>query len=64
MSRDPGRTLVVGGGYVALECAGLLAGLGQPVTVMHRSDVLKGDAFDRDCVNCVVEFMKHSGAIL
>jgi hypothetical protein len=29
-------TLVVGGGYVALECAGLLSGLGHPVTLMHR----------------------------
>lgn len=64
MSRDPGRTLVVGGGYVALECAGLLAGLGHPVTLMHRSDVLKGDAFDRDCVAHVVEYMKSSGAQL
>ncbi|KAI1239228.1 hypothetical protein IHE44_0012342 [Lamprotornis superbus] len=30
----PGKTLVVGASYVALECAGFLAGLGLDVTVM------------------------------
>ena len=33
----PGKTLVVGGGYVALECAGFLAGLGYDTSVLLRS---------------------------
>ena len=28
MTTDPGTTLIVGGGYIAVECAGFLAGLG------------------------------------
>ena len=30
----PGKTLLVGASYIALECAGFLAGLGYDVTVM------------------------------
>ena len=37
-----GKTLVVGASYVALECAGFLAGLGFDVTVMVRSIFLRG----------------------
>ena len=36
----PGKTLVVGGSYVALESAGFLKGLGYDVTVLVRSKVL------------------------
>lgn len=71
----PGKTLIVGGGYVALECAGFLAGLQQDVEVLVRSTPLKG--FDqvskascilqtRDCYycgllsqNCVRLVMQH-----
>uniref|UniRef100_A0A095B2S5 thioredoxin-disulfide reductase (NADPH) n=1 Tax=Schistosoma haematobium TaxID=6185 RepID=A0A095B2S5_SCHHA len=38
----PGKTLVVGASYVALECAGFLASLGGDVTVMVRSILLRG----------------------
>jgi thioredoxin reductase (NADPH) len=44
----PGKTCVVGAGYVALECAGFIQGLRQAqVTVLVRSILLRG--FDR-CV--------------
>lgn len=56
---DPGRTLVVGGGYVALECAGFLNGIGRDVTVMVRSIPLRG--FDRGMVDKVVQFMEGLG---
>uniref|UniRef100_A0A1I8FWZ1 Thioredoxin reductase n=3 Tax=Macrostomum lignano TaxID=282301 RepID=A0A1I8FWZ1_9PLAT len=61
LPRSPGRTLVVGGGYVALECAGFLAGLGLQAEVMVRTDVcLRG--FDRQMANLVVDFMRqHCG---
>ena len=42
----PGKTLVVGASYIALECAGFLAGLGVDTTVMVRSILLRG--FDQD----------------
>lgn len=29
LEKDPGTTLVIGGGYIAIECAGFLNGLGK-----------------------------------
>jgi thioredoxin reductase (NADPH) len=55
----PGRTLCVGGGYVALECAGLLRALGMDVSVCARSVLLRG--FDRDCADKVGEVMARRG---
>lgn len=40
--KAPGKTLVVGASYIALECAGFLASLGYDVTVMVRSILLRG----------------------
>jgi glutathione reductase (NADPH) len=43
----PRRILIQGGGYIALEFAGIFAGLGSDVTVIYRGDnVLRG--FDDD----------------
>ena len=42
LASPPGKTLVVGASYVALECAGFLRGLGSDVTVMMRSIPLRG----------------------
>ena len=42
MTDPPGKTLVVGGSYVALECSGFLAGLKYDVTCMIRSIFLRG----------------------
>lgn len=39
---NPGKTLVVGASYVALECAGFMHGIGLDVTVMVRSILLRG----------------------
>lgn len=56
----PGKTCVVGAGYVALECAGFITGLKQgEVTVLVRSMLLRG--FDRDIVEKVQDVMVHSG---
>lgn len=41
LEKAPGRTLVVGASYVALECAGFLTGLGFDTTVMVRSILLR-----------------------
>ncbi|XP_075852065.1 thioredoxin reductase 3 [Microcebus murinus] len=55
----PGKTLVVGASYVALECAGFLAGLGLDVTVMVRSVVLRG--FDQDLADRLSAYMEQHG---
>ena len=43
----PRRVVVAGGGYIALEFAGIFAGLGAETTVVYRGEkVLRG--FDED----------------
>ena len=41
LEKSPGKTCVVGGAYIALECAGFLTGLGYDTTVMVRSVLLR-----------------------
>ena len=55
----PGRTLVVGASYVALECAGFLNALGYDTTVMVRSIFLRG--FDQDMANRIGKYMENHG---
>ena len=55
----PGRTLVVGASYVALECAGFLTALGYDTTVMVRSIFLRG--FDQDMANRIGTYMENHG---
>ena len=59
LSRAPGKTLVVGASYVALECAGFLAGLGFPTTVLVRSILLRG--FDQQMAEKIGEHMAQHG---
>ena len=70
LARDPGRTLVVGGGYVALECAGFIAALQEQggrgggggdggVTVLARSVLLRG--FDRQLAAYVERGLRREG---
>ena len=47
LERFPERILVIGGGYIAVEFAGVFAGLGSEVTLLHRGEkLLRG--FDED----------------
>ena len=55
----PGKTLIIGAGYIAMECAGFLNGLGYPVEVLYRSAILR--AFDQDMGARVVQHMQDSG---
>ncbi|KAG6960000.1 hypothetical protein JG687_00008464 [Phytophthora cactorum] len=59
--KEPGKTLVVGASYVALECAGFLKGMGYDVKVMVRSILLRG--FDQDMANKIGEFMEVQSGI-
>ena len=55
----PGRTLVVGGGYIAMECAGFLTGLGYPTTVAVRSQPLRN--FDHQVAARIQAVMHEQG---
>ncbi|OQR94644.1 thioredoxin reductase 1 [Thraustotheca clavata] len=57
----PGKTLVVGASYVALECAGFLKGQGFDVTVMVRSILLRG--FDTDMAARIGTYMEEESGI-
>mmetsp|Transcript_78796 Transcript_78796/g.213344 ORF Transcript_78796/g.213344 Transcript_78796/m.213344 type:complete len:483 (+) Transcript_78796:68-1516(+) len=57
--KAPGKTLVVGASYIALECAGFLAAFGFDTTVMVRSILLRG--FDKQCADMIGEFMEKHG---
>jgi glutathione reductase (NADPH) len=47
LEKQPRRVLVVGGGYIAVEFAGVFAGLGSETSLLHRGDkLLRG--FDDD----------------
>lgn len=59
MQTPPGKTLVVGASYVALECAGFLNGCGYDTTVMVRSILLRG--FDEDMGVKIGEDMEKVG---
>lgn len=59
LKESPGKTLVVGASYVALECAGFLTGLGLDTTIMMRSIPLRG--FDQQMSSLVTEHMAAHG---
>lgn len=56
LDRAPGKTLVVGASYVALECAGFLTGFHYDTTTMIRSIPLRG--FDQQMASKIVEYME------
>lgn len=57
--KDFGKTLIIGSGYIALECGGFLAGMGKNVTILYRGGILK--SFDQKIVEKIVEYMKDKG---
>ena len=59
LKKAPGKTLVVGASYVALECAGFLNAFGYDTTVMVRSILLRG--FDQDMANRIGTYMENHG---
>ncbi len=61
MKTDPGTTLVVGGGYIAVECAGFLAGIGKKVHLLNRSTFLR--TMDQDMAQKIVEQLEEEGVI-
>jgi glutathione reductase (NADPH) len=56
----PGRILVVGGGYIAVEFAHIFHGLGCDTTLVYRGGkVLRG--FDEDMRDCLMAEMRRNG---
>ena len=59
LKKNPGKTLIIGGGYIALECASFLHHLGNDVTVMIRSRPLR--TMDHQCGEMICELMERDG---
>ncbi|XP_026329395.1 thioredoxin reductase 2, mitochondrial isoform X3 [Hyposmocoma kahamanoa] len=59
LGHPPGKTLVVGAGYIGLECAGFLNSLGFPATVLVRSVPLRG--FDQQMASMITNEMEQRG---
>jgi glutathione reductase (NADPH) len=63
LKERPGRLLIVGGGYIAVEFAGILKGLGAQVTQLYRGPLfLRG--FDDDVRVVLAEEMRKKGVDL
>ncbi len=59
----PERAIVVGGGYIGVEFAGVFRGLGAEVTLVHRGDLfLRG--FDDDLRTALADEMRKRGVAL
>ncbi|MSP41652.1 MAG: glutathione-disulfide reductase [Deltaproteobacteria bacterium] len=56
----PGKVIVVGGGYIGVEFAGIFHGLGAKTTQLYRGDLfLRG--FDKDIRSTLAEEMRKRG---
>merc|ERR1712110_645131 len=59
LPHSPGKVLLVGASYIALECAGFCAALGCDTTVMVRSILLRG--FDQQMAGKIGDYMEEHG---
>ena len=60
LDKLPKRVVVLGGGYIALECVGIFNALGAKTTLVHRNDVLLR-SFDRGIVRHCLEGIQARG---
>lgn len=60
LERQPRRVVIVGGGYVAVEFAGVFRALGSEVCLVHRAPLLLR-YFDRDISAGLMAAMQQSG---
>ena len=59
LKKAPGKTLIIGASYIAVECASFLKSLGYDVTLMVRSMILRG--FDRDMADRLRAVLERDG---
>ena len=57
LKKEPGKTLIIGASYVALECAGFLTSIENDCTVLVRSILLRG--FDQQIATMIGDYMKN-----
>jgi glutathione reductase (NADPH) len=63
LERQPRRMIIIGGGYIACEFAGIMNGLGTHVTQLYRGDqILRG--FDEDLRDAAAAAMRARGVVL
>ncbi len=63
LDRQPKRIVIAGGGYIAVEFAGILKGMGSDVTLVYRGPLfLRG--FDNDVRTVLAEEMRKRGITL
>jgi len=63
LDRRPDRVVMLGGGYIATEFAGIFHGFGAQVTQLYRGELfLRG--FDADCRRVLAEEMRGAGVDL
>jgi glutathione reductase (NADPH) len=63
MDEMPRRVAIVGGGYIAVEFAGIFAGLGAETHLVYRQPLpLRG--FDEDLRTCLAEALAQNGVTL
>jgi thioredoxin reductase (NADPH) len=60
VKKDPGTTLVIGGGYIAIECSGFLAGLGKKVHLLNRSETYLR-TMDQDMAVKIIDQLQEEG---
>ena len=63
LDKLPGDVLIVGGGYIALEFAGIFRGAGARVTLAIRRDQVLG-GFDQDIRQSVAEGLQRRGVVI
>ena len=59
LEKAPGKTLIIGASYIAVECASFLKSFGYDVTLMVRSIILRG--FDRDMAEKLQKVLEKDG---
>ena len=60
LERLPDSVIIIGGGYIAVEFAGILHGLGVATTLLYRGELfLRG--FDRELRAFLAEQLRHKG---
>jgi thioredoxin reductase (NADPH) len=59
LKKAPGKTLIIGASYIAVECASFLKSFGYDVTIMVRSILLRG--FDRDMADRLQGVLQRDG---
>lgn len=59
LEENPGKTLIIGGGYIAVECASFLSEMGNEIIMINRSSFLR--TFDQDASTRIINSLSEHG---